>query len=82
MLAFSDKGFTSETFNYLENFISHFMGKNVSKDTGCSELHSHRGWASTLEQQAVSGGSFLSGGRSLLWLGDLFDYTVNSLLHL
>lgn len=82
MLAFGDKGFTSETFNYLENFISHFMGKKVSKDMGCSELYASREMASTLEQQAVSRGSFLSEGRSLLWLGDLFDYTVNSLLHL
>lgn len=81
MLAFGDKGFTSETFNYLENFISHFMGKKVSKAMGCSELYASRGTARTLEQ-AVSRGSFLSGGRSLLWLGDLFDYTVNSLLHL
>lgn len=64
MLAFGDKGFTSETFNYLENFISHFMGKNMSKDIGCSELHSHRGWASTLEQQAVSGGSFFLGAEA------------------
>lgn len=58
------------------------MRKKVSKDMGCSELYASREMASTLEQQAVSRGSFLSEGRSLLWLGDLFDYTVNSLLHL